>query len=335
VIPVPVPGLQHIYYQSGRIRTGRKILASNGKLRPARLETFRFTTRSTVAAAEIARLFGGQVTPWNRQHEVITDAAELPVMIPPRADLVTQWLEMWNAGGCVHRCDGAVDQVSGLPCVCPADPGTRDELARLNPPRACKLITRLSVMIPDLPGLGVWRLDTGSWWAAAEISAAAALLAAARARGIWLPGMLRLETRERLAGGRTTEFPVPVLEVLATLRQIMGGELDQVGFAALLPPPPPGGRRALPPAPVTADQGAGPGPEADPDPGVSAQDIADQIIAAATRAQVAHLATQAKAAGVADDVVFGPPAGDPDAAQFEQFLSEFGNAWWNTLPVGT
>jgi len=160
-------------------------------------------------------------------------------------------------------------------------------------------------------------------------------MTAARERGIWLPAMLRIEIRERVADGRTTEFPVPVLDVLATLRQIITGELDQTGLAQLLPPPPPGARRALPPAPPPADLDAAPAPGDWPDPSSSAQDFADQILAAVTRAEVTRLARQAKAAGVADDVVFGPPAGDPAAAHIEQFLSEFGNARWSLLPAGT
>ena len=93
-------------------------------------------------------------------------------------------------------------------------------------------------MIPDLPGLGVFRLDTGSYYAAVEIGDAAALMQVARDRGVFLPAILRIEQRQRVAGGQTKKFPVPVLEVLVTFRDLATGAIEAGGIAAQLPPAP-------------------------------------------------------------------------------------------------
>jgi hypothetical protein len=254
---MPILDIQRRGQQIGRIRigqqvaTGKKNSDGSDKMRPAKLDTFRFTTASRAAADAIAGLYGGAVRDWLRgQFEVITQRSEIGVTVPPRDQVVSQWYEMWNKGGCVRRCDSQRDQISNGPCLCPhaANPDDEEEVARKaleraglaksNPPGACKLVTRISVMIPDLPGLGVFRLDSGSYYAASEIGDAALLMHAAREKGVLLPAMLRIEQRQRIAGGKTTNYPVPVLEVLATFRQITSGALEQAGLRAQLPPPP-------------------------------------------------------------------------------------------------
>ena len=222
----------------------------SGKTRPARLDTFRFTTASRVTAEAIAELYGGEVRDWEGEFEVITGKSEIGVTVPPRDEVISQWYEMWNKGGCQRRCDSQHEQISDGPCLCPhaGDPDDADEVAarrwsaptwpRLNPPRACKLVTRITVMIPDLPGLGVFRLDTGSYYAATEIGDSAALMQFARDQGVFLPAILRIEHRQRVADGQTKKFPVPVLEVLTTFRDLATGAIERAGMAAQLPPAP-------------------------------------------------------------------------------------------------
>src|SRR5208282_1069123 len=273
--------------QIGRLRIGQQVQASNGKMRPARLDTFRFTTGSRTTADAIAELYGGKVREWNGELEVITGKSELCVTVPPRDEVISQWYEMWTAGGCQRRCDSQHEQISKGPCQCPhaADPSNAEEvaaaalerarLAKLNPPKACGLVTRISVMIPDLPGLGVFRLDTGSYYAATEIGDSAALMQVARDRGVFLPAILRIEHRQRVAGGQTKKFPVPVLEVLTTFRDLATGVLEGAGVAAQLPPAPGGQRRAITAgatAPAPREQ---PAPAAQYSPPPTAQDIAD------------------------------------------------------------
>lgn len=304
---MPLLDIQRRGQQIGRIRLGQQVKAANGKMRPEKLTTFRFTTASRTSAEAIATLYGGEVRDWqNGQFEVITAKSEIGVTVPPRDEVVSQWYEMWNKGGCLRRCSSQHEEISGKPCLCPDDPQERARLAALNPPQACKAVTRISVMIPDLPGLGVWRLDTGSYYAATEIGDSAALMQTARDKGIFLPAILRIEQRQRVAGGQTKKFPVPVLEVLATFRQIASGELEAGGMTAQLPPAPGEAPRAItaaPPAPEPTGRDAPPpaGPErpqVDEDEAYKrAQEIADAA-RGETRAAITALADKAKAEGV-------------------------------------
>lgn len=300
--------LQRKGQQIGRIRVGQQVsYVKDGKekTRPAKLDTFRITTSSRHTADAVAELFGGDVREWDRQWEVITRRSEISVMVPPRDAVVSQWYEMWNAGGCVRRCDSQHDQISGGPCLCPhaEDPQDADEadhmarrraeMAKANPSAACHLITRVSVMIPDLPGLGVFRLDTGSFYAASEISDTAYILQKARDAGVFLPAVLRIEQRQRVAGGQTKKYPVPVLEILATFRQIAGGELAAAGMTAQLPPRPGEAPRAITAAaPAQAD------PLAADEARKAAQEIADAAGGAVGRDDVRALIEKAKADGL-------------------------------------
>jgi hypothetical protein len=301
--------LQRKGQQIGRIRIGQQVPASNGNMRPARLGTFRITTASRHTADAVAELFGGEVREWNKQWEVITGRSEISVMVPPRDAVVSQWYEMWNAGGCIRRCDSQHEQVGNGPCLCPhaEDPQDADEAARMalrradmakmNPPQACHLITRVNLMIPDLPGLGVFRLDTGSFYAAAEIGDTADLMQAARDQGVFLAAVLRIEQRQRVAGGQTKKYPVPVLEILSTFRQIVGGELAAGGMAGQLPPAPGEQRRAIGAAPQ--QQAPEPAPAAPVTDEVQklAQQVAEDARKAFSRPAVRALIERAKAAG--------------------------------------
>jgi Recombination directionality factor-like len=313
--------------QIGRLRIGQQVAVikdgkDTGKTRPARLDTFRFTTGSRATAQAIAELYGGEVRQWEREFEVITSKSELGVTVPPRDEVISQWYEMWNKGGAVRRCDSQHEQISNGPCLCPhaSNPGDPDEvackaleradLAKLNPPQACKLVTRISVMIPDLPGLGIFRLDTGSYYAAVEIGDSAALMQVARDKGVFLPAILRIEHRQRIAGGQTKKFPVPVLEVLTTFRALATGAIERAGVVAQLPPAPDAERRAIasgtaaPPlredAPAAAVRQQAP---------PTAQQIADAAAKAVHRGQIRDLKKLSDEHRLGEDMIC-PPGGE-------------------------
>jgi hypothetical protein len=238
---MPLLDIQRRAQQLGRIRIGNQVATSNGRMRPAKLGTFRLTTASRRTADAVAAELGGTVQPFTTartagQWEVITELAELPVMIPANGAL-TQDYELWTAAGCARRCDSQVERISGQPCMCPSDPRARQEAAKDG--EACKAVTRLNVMLPDLPGLGLWRLDTSGYYAAVELGAAADLLQEARAMGVSIPAELAIEQREaRRPGQQVKTFPVPVLRVLTNLREMAAiGAGERPSLAALLPPP--------------------------------------------------------------------------------------------------
>jgi hypothetical protein len=314
--------------QIGRLRIGQQVAVikdgkDTGKTRPARLDTFRFTTGSRTTADAIAALYGGEVREWQREFEVITTKSALGVTVPPRDEVVSQWYEKWTAGGCERRCDSQHEQISNGPCLCPhaANPDDPDEvtrkaleradLAKANPPRACKLITRISVMLPDLPGLGVWRLDTGSYYAATEIGDSAAIMQVARDRGVFLPAMVRIEQRQRIAGGQTKKFPVLVLEVLTTFRDLATGAIEAAGITAQLPPAPGETRRAITAGasvPPQRDEPAPPPVTRDRPP--DAQEIADAAAKATTLDELTPLKALSNEHRLGDDMICPPGSTD-------------------------
>jgi hypothetical protein len=281
-------------------------------MRPGRLSTFRFTTGSREIADEVAAQLGGEVKQWERgQYEVYTKADTLMVVVPPRDQVISQDYELWSGGGCQRRCDSRLERIGNRPCQCPAAPLERAAAAALNPPQACKPVTRINVMLPDLPGLGVWRLDTHSFYAAVEIGDAAELMEKAREMGVFLPAQLRIDQRERVVNGKTKRYPVPVLEVLTSFRQLVTGQISQAGIAGQLPPVTAGvAAIAADPAAPRAPQATGPAPARPAAAPVTAQGIADQSATATSRTQIEELVEQARGEELLEDMVRADPGQD-------------------------
>lgn len=260
--------LQRRIQEAGRIRIGRQVATSSGKSRPSKLDTFRLTSADKRRIDEAAALYGGTPAEWDapagRQWEVITTTDTLDVIVPPSDMAFSQWYEMWSAGGCQRRCDGAHELISDGPCKC--DPDARE----------CDIHTRLSVMLADLPGLGVWRIDTSGYYAAVEMSGAVQVVQVAAGRGALLPARLRLEQRVVKRVGQdgkpeTRRFAVPVLDVDVTPAQLIGAgrvppEQIEAARAPLTPVPlslPVGPAQSIaeqvkPPAPRTPRSNAAP-----------------------------------------------------------------------------
>lgn len=194
----PIIDIQRRMVQVGRIRLGTK----QGNL-PVRLDTWRLTSRDRKRLDAAAAIFGGTVQAWEARQgefELITEVSDLPIMLLPGQTL-SQWMETWSGGGCKRRCDGDTETISDGPCLC--DPEKPE----------CKPHTRLNVMLPDVPGLGMWRLDSTGWNAARELAGTAEFLEQATARGELLPARLRIDQRVEIRDGQTKRFPVPVLDV--------------------------------------------------------------------------------------------------------------------------
>jgi hypothetical protein len=87
--------------------------------------------------------------------------------------------------------------------------------------RVCDSKSRLKVLLPDMPGLGVWRMETGSYYATDEIAGMVDVIRGSVGDQTLVPVRLRIEPRMRVADGQTKQFIVPVLE----LRGVTAGEL--------------------------------------------------------------------------------------------------------------
>ncbi len=204
---MPILEIQSRMYERGRIRIGQK----GAKGQPEKLDRFRFTSAARENLVPIAQAYGGEVLDWlpadgRKQYEVITDSTRVPILLPPNP--VSQWLELWSGGGCQRRCDGIRDVITDSPCLCGPDPDDR----------ACKPTTRLNVVLRDMPGIGVWRLESHGWNAAVELPGLAAFVAAADGM---VPAFLTLEERVTKSDGKTRRFMVPGIDVDVTPSQLL------------------------------------------------------------------------------------------------------------------
>lgn len=210
----------------GRIRLGtsQKKTSKGGKEynEPVKLERFRLTSRSQQLIDEAAARYGGEVEPWEpergaSQWQVIIESVSLPVVVPPNA--CSQFYEQWTGGRCQRRCDGIRELLEDVPCPCGPDPADKKA-------KGCKPTTRLSLMLAEMNGIGIWRLESHGYYAAAELPAVADLLSAA---GGNIPARLEMEERQAEVAdprnqGKTvvSRFMVPVLHVEATPAAIVG-----------------------------------------------------------------------------------------------------------------
>lgn len=229
--------IQRNIREAGRIRTGEQVATSRGGRRPAKLDKFRITSRNRAAVESCAAVYGGTVAEWKNapggtQWEVYTDRDSIDVLLPPDGWDLSVVYELWNTGGCVRRCSGSADDsegnviegVSDAACVC--DPDNRE----------CKLTTRLTVFLPEVPGLGTWRLESHGYYAATELTGTIELLRLLVPDAKLIPARLWLDPRQvkRITKGNaeTYNFVVPTIDVRdETLGNMLAGARLQIAPA--------------------------------------------------------------------------------------------------------
>lgn len=226
---MPIINLQRKLTEVGRIRLGAKGAKGN----PTKLDKFRLTSKSRDALDAAAAVYGGTVTAWSSPdgdaYELLTDTSTLDVVIPP-GNALSQWYEMWSGAGCQRRCDGQTETISGRACLCPADQTQRTELSARG--QACRPTTRLSVILPNVKSVGIWRLESHGYHAAVELAGIAELLQQVSATDKYLPATLRLEQRSARRNGKLSRFAVPVLEVGATVQEAIAAAAGQPALEA-------------------------------------------------------------------------------------------------------
>jgi hypothetical protein len=163
-VVTPIGQLDYRLPQAGRIRTGEKVKTRSGKDRPAALDTFKFTSGERDLLAPLAERYGGTIAPWNAQGsgdkwQVKTEATKIDVQVHV-AGSVSLAYELWDPH-LTRRCNGTeCEMLVGTPddfeirqvgCVC-AQKGILE----------CAKLLRLSVLLPGMPTLGMWRWDTKS-----------------------------------------------------------------------------------------------------------------------------------------------------------------------------
>jgi hypothetical protein len=229
--------------EDGRIRIGNRVSTSKGGTRPNKLETFRLTSSNMVLLKKAAEIMGGEPKEWAespnpREYELYTEVNSIDCVIPPSSSF-SQTYEIWGAkgGGREILCNGCrilqatpngkyfnfkekdIPDIIGSDCLC------SDE----NP--VCPLITRVTVMLPDLIGsIGGWRLETKSTQMAGEMEAIINLLESASLRGQYIKCTLNLEQRSSFGAedGSRRRYPVVTLSPSdVSAAQLMLGDIPQ------------------------------------------------------------------------------------------------------------
>lgn len=244
------------YPEIGRIRLG---IQEEGKRNPTALDRFRFTSADEMVIKAVASLYGGETRKWDKQFEVVSDSNSLDILLP--ADPIFAAYEKWGSGGNQRRCDGErcmvpvqspdggyIDEVD---CLCDTEgkvPGEDRD--------ACNITVRLKVVLPRVPGFGIWMMTTGSIYAAMELPAQVGLIESIRrGAGVNIPCDLVLEYREekRTYEKYARKYHVPVLRVRESVERLTASLAQPLGPSRSLAPvtsldlPAPG---AAPPATV-------------------------------------------------------------------------------------
>jgi len=229
---MPVINVQRKMRQLGTVRLGFSTPGSRGGKRPNRSKTIILTSPDKWALEHAAAQFGGTVTDFPEgsvdKFKLITERTEIPIAVTSIE--ASQWREHWDKGSCVLRCNGEEicgprkSPMLGKPCHCKKiypDDSERYEAAKVN--KACKLVTRFSFMIPSVPDIGVWRLDTRGEHAAEELPLTVEFIQSALGEGrMYVPCTLAIEQRKNTDG---QPYPVPVVRLTQSMQEIEAARL--------------------------------------------------------------------------------------------------------------
>ena len=220
----PLAQAQQALPTHGRIRTG----VNTGKF-PKALDTFRFTSPDEDAINRLAQIYGAKEgpRPWNNkkanppeQFEIISDTKVIAMVMVPASVEINY--ELWGSGFRRRSCDGehvivrslkgqgkarTVETLEGG-CICVG----KDKLE-------CNPVTRLNVILPDLPFRGLWMLQSSGWNIFKEMPGMANLA------GQMKPGEMikgRLSLQKRQSGGGSKKFVVPVIELDESYDELTG-----------------------------------------------------------------------------------------------------------------
>ena len=270
---MPMLDIQRRHAEVFRIRLGEK--GSRGE--PKKLtDAIRITSPNRSVVNAFTEVFGGDAREWENQWEAYLPTTELPIMVLP-GQSISQWWELYRKSVCERRCDGVTETLSGNACMCPAD-----ITDRLQTKGACRPMTRVNVVCPDVAVVGAGSLVTHGMVAAETLPQSIQVAEAALARGLMVPAVLRIVEHK----GKT-HYIVPQIEIVGiSLHELTTGEVPQHPRQVVSAP-----QRSLPPmrpphgSPVadTKELPAAPAPKAAPRPRPPLPNEVDPAEAAAAR----------------------------------------------------
>lgn len=219
-----------------KIRLGIKVEGAEGVSYPRAVDYF-------VCPPDVQAVFGEK-------------PKELRIMFPVEDDTLfaQQWYRCYRrtrglvCKGDGETADGSFDKATGALATKDTKEVIRREVlcAGQGCPefqrRACRRLLNLQFLLPEVPGLGVWQLDTSSINSILNINNAVELIRAVCGRVRMVPLVLSVKMElHGPAGGQ--QMPVPVLHLNST------ATLAEIQQAAALPP-----TRALLPAPEPPEE---------------------------------------------------------------------------------
>ena len=235
----------------GKIRLGEKI--NTGKTsertgesisRPSAIDYFRVDAEDGVTSPEAAASF----------HEVYgQEPRSIRCQLPGRApeDVFEGAWRLYGARKLKQVCDGETCDVrtatggweSG-PCACKAQGIPLKRSNGAANPDHCKLTWTLNVILPDVVGVGVWQIDTGSEISIARVSRWLQMMAAVAGDLMLLDFTLNLVPVDVTPDGRTKRvFVLEPRAVSSSPRELIGGggrpDLPQLEAGAPRPALPP------------------------------------------------------------------------------------------------
>ncbi len=238
---MPVIDRQRQFRQLGMIRLGYSSPGRNGGKTPKRSDTIRLTSPDRFTLDSAAEVFGGTVADFPQGDRdkflLVTERTSIEIGVT-RID-PTQWMEHWDGGTCKVRCDGETvhgprgSTLIGRPCVCKIKyPDTTDRYEAGKSRQACKIVTRINVIIPEIPDIGVWRMDTRGEHAADELIMTIGIIQSilrANPKENIVPCVFALEWRKNVD---KQPYPVPVIRLRQTynevVQQVLAGEQAQI-----------------------------------------------------------------------------------------------------------
>ena len=224
--------IQSKFRELGRIRMGQVVATSRGGTRPSKLDTFRLTSADEDLIQSAADMWGGTPRLWegapggSRQWEVVLEKKSIEVLVPPIAEAQSLTCEKWAFGLGQWRCDGTSAQQpdeSGewQPQAC-------NQWCQERAADAPKMVFRANFMLPDLAGLGLWRLETHSYNAVRELRPTMQMLMRMGTHSDRaIPAFLKLEQRSERKQGKagnkpqTFNYSVPVLDPGVPIGELM------------------------------------------------------------------------------------------------------------------
>lgn len=253
-LPIPISERRTRTPEHGRIRIGTK----QGN-RPVKLSTFRFTSPDADTIKKIADLYGGEAKPWNDpghpgQWEVITESNSIPVVFPANATNEQRY-ELWGTKPGkkgvrkVRNCDGTM-------CIIERDtpygpePEEHPCLCRAAAKMECKLMTRLNVVLRDLPYGGTWTYSTTGEIAGDTLPASIELFQKLQQGGMTV-GVLRIASTKHAEYG-TIYYVTAGADV--SLTEIAAGAASLSTYALAAASTQPVAAPALPAAPTVDDE---------------------------------------------------------------------------------